>query len=272
MIQYKELKTMAEMEQIQDLEGRVWGMTALPTHQTLTAVKNGGIIVGAYADGELIGFSYGFAGFDNGKSYLCSHMLGIDAAYRSRGIGEMLKQRQREIAIRKGYDMMKWTYDPLETRNAYLNLTKLNGICHTYIENCYGEMQDGFNKGLPSDRFEIHWHLKSPHVVEKQSVNTGNPRTLNTLCFNQESLPVFHKEKELAELTEYSYSIDVPKDFQGLKAASQELAMDWRLQTRELFQKLFTAGYAAVQLKAYENYGKYIFVKKDILDLGGDQT
>ncbi|GGP11116.1 GNAT family N-acetyltransferase [Oceanobacillus neutriphilus] len=272
MIQYKELKTMAEMEQIQDLEGRVWGMATLPTHQTLTAVKNGGIIVGAYADGELIGFSYGFAGFNNGKSYLCSHMLGIDSAYRSRGIGEKLKQRQREIAIQKGYDMMKWTYDPLETRNAYLNLTKLNGICNTYIQNCYGEMQDGFNKGLPSDRFEIHWHLKSPYVIEKQSVNPENPTALNKLTFNQAGLPVFNKEKQPAELTEYSYSINVPKDFQGLKAASQDLAMDWRLQTRELFQKLFKVGYAAVRLKTYENYGKYIFVRKEILDLGGNQS
>ncbi|MFD1387251.1 GNAT family N-acetyltransferase [Oceanobacillus oncorhynchi subsp. oncorhynchi] len=269
MIQCKELKTMAEMEQMQELEGRIWGMATIPTHQTLTAVKNGGIMVGAYADDQLVGFSYGFAGFDNGKSYLCSHMLGMDQAYRSQGIGKMLKQKQREIAIRKGYDMMKWTYDPLETRNAYLNLTKLNGMCNTYIENCYGNMQDGFNKGLPSDRFEIHWHLKSPHVMEQQSVNTENATTLNTLTFNQEGLPVFTKEKEPLELTEYSYSVRVPKDFQGLKAASQELAMDWRLKTRELFQNLFEAGYAAIRLAPYENYGEYIFVKKDILDLGG---
>ncbi|WP_152657125.1 GNAT family N-acetyltransferase [Oceanobacillus sp. CFH 90083] len=272
MIQYKELKTMAEMEQMQELEGRVWGMATIPTHQTLTATKNGGIMVGAYADDDLVGFSYGFAGFDNGKSYLCSHMLGIDQEYRSRGIGEMLKQKQRELAIEKGYDMMKWTYDPLETRNAYLNLTKLNGICDTYIENCYGNMQDGFNKGLPSDRFEIHWHLKSPYVVEKQSINTEKPTALNTLSFNQEGLPVFTKEVEPPQLTEYSYSISVPKDFQGLKAASQELALDWRLKTRELFQKLFQAGYAAVRLKTYEDYGKYIFIRKDILDLGGQQS
>ncbi|WP_040977831.1 GNAT family N-acetyltransferase [Oceanobacillus jeddahense] len=272
MIQCKELKTMAEMEQMQELEGRIWGMTTIPTHQTLTAVKNGGIMVGAYVDDQLVGFSYGFAGFDNGKSYLCSHMLGIEQAYRSQGIGKKLKQKQREIAIRKGYDMMKWTYDPLETRNAYLNLTKLNGICNTYIENCYGNMQDGFNKGLPSDRFEIHWHLKSPYVVEQQPVNTENPTALNTLTFNQEGLPVFTKAKELRKLTEYSYSIHVPKDFQGLKAASQELAMDWRMKTRELFQKLFEADYVAVRLKPHESDGEYIFVKKDNLDLGGKQS
>lgn len=272
MMECREMKTMAEMEQMQELEGRIWGMTTIPTHQTLTAVKNGGIMVGAYINNQLIGFSYGFAGFDNGKSYLCSHMLGIDQAYRSQGIGEMLKQKQREIATHKGYDMMKWTYDPLETRNAYLNLTKLNGICNTYIENCYGEMQDGFNKGLPSDRFEIHWHLKSPYVVKKQKINAENPITLNTITFNQEGLPVFEQGNTHRELSEYSYSVDVPKVFQGLKVSSKELALDWRRKTRTLFQRLFQSGYAAIRLEPYEHYAKYIFVKKETIDLGGQYS
>jgi predicted GNAT superfamily acetyltransferase len=128
MIEIRELKTITEMEQIQELEFKVWGTETIPTHQTLTAVKNGGIMVGAYDGEQLIGFSYGFAGFRDGKSYLCSHMLGIDEAYRSQGIGEKLKLTQRDIAIAKGYDRMHWTYDPLETRNGYLNLSKLNGI------------------------------------------------------------------------------------------------------------------------------------------------
>lgn len=269
MIISKELKTMEEIEQIRELEGKIWGMeTAVPTHQTSTAIKNGGIMIGAYAGDQLIGFSYGFAGYDNGKSYLCSHMLGIDEAYRSQGIGEMLKRKQREIAIEKGYDMMQWTYDPLETRNAYLNLTKLNGICDTYIENCYGEMRDGLNDGLPSDRFEIHWHLTSPYVVEKHTLNIENPVNLNSITFNQAGLAVF-KAHEEQTLTEQFYSVAVPLDIQGLKVASHELAMDWRLQTRTLFQKLFHAGYAAINLNVYENHGEYIFTQKDALKLGG---
>ncbi|MBN6205887.1 hypothetical protein JYK21_05430 [Ralstonia pickettii] len=261
---------MNEMEQVQELEGKVWGMnTVVPTHQTLTAVKNGGIIIGAFDGEQLIGFSYGFAGFQNGRSYFCSHMLGIDEAYRSQGIGEMLKQKQRDIAIEKGYSMMKWTYDPLETRNAYLNLTKLNGICTTYIENCYGEMQDGFNQGLPSDRFEIHWYLTSPHVKGKLLPSIEKTITLNTLSLNKAGQPNFIGAEKGYALTGQAYSVAVPKDFQGLKTASQELAMDWRLQTRKLFQKLFHAGYAAIQLKLRETHGEYIFVKKDTLKLGG---
>jgi predicted GNAT superfamily acetyltransferase len=269
MIEIRELITIAEMQQIQALECKVWGIEAIPTHQTLTAVKNGGIMVGAYVGEQLIGFSYGFAGFRDGKSYLCSHMLGIDEAYRSQGIGEKLKRTQREIAIAKGYDRMQWTYDPLETRNGYLNLTKLNGICDTYVENCYGEMQDGFNQGLPSDRFELHWHLTSPYVVEKHFPPIEGAAALNTLIFNEENLPVFVPGEE-QELTQAAYSMAVPKDFQSLKAISQELAMDWRLQTRALFQGLFKAGYAAVRLQPSETYNEYIFVKKESLALGGE--
>lgn len=269
MIEIKELKTMAEMEEVQVLEHKVWGIPPIPTHQTLTAVKNGGIMVGAYDGDKLIGFSYGFAGFANGKSYLCSHMLGIDEAYRSQGIGERLKLKQREIAIAKGYDRMHWTYDPLETRNGYLNLTKLNGICDTYVENCYGEMEDGFNKGLPSDRFEVHWYLTSPHVTEKHTPDISNPVPVSSLSFNEAGLPVF-VPGDVEQLTAPVYSMAVPKDFQGLKAASHELAMDWRMQTRREFQRLFRAGYAAVRIKAYDKHAEYYFVKKETLKLGGN--
>ena len=78
MIEIREIKTIEQLEQVQQLELNVWGMSAIPLHQTLTAVKNGGIVVGAYQEDKLVGFSYGFAGFREGKSYLCSHMLGID--------------------------------------------------------------------------------------------------------------------------------------------------------------------------------------------------
>ena len=190
MVVIRELTTLAEMEEVQVIEHKVWGMPPIPTHQTLTAVKNGGIMIGAYDGDKMVGFSYGFPGFKDGKIYLCSHMLGIDAAYRSQGIGERLKWKQREIAIAKGYDRMHWTYDPLETRNGYLNLTKLNGICDTYIENCYGEMDDEFNKVLPSDRFEVHWYLKARMLLKNMNRTSATPclqarsHSMRTACRN----------------------------------------------------------------------------------------
>ena len=241
------------MEQVQKLEADIWQTTPLPTHQTLTVAKHGGILVGAYDEDRLVGFSYGFPAVKNGETYLCSHMLGIDEAYRSQQIGEKLKFAQREVAITKGYDLMVWTYDPLETRN------------------CYGEMQDGFNKGLPRDRFEVHWHLTSEYVTEQLQPNNLNPKPLAQLIFDTDQLP-FLKDVNLDNLVEAVYSLPVPKDFQSLKAQNQEKAIQWRLATREAFQKLFEAGYAAVRLEQQEQWNNYIFVKKATLPLGGNES
>lgn len=194
-------------------------------------------------------------------------MLGIDENYRSKGIGECLKKKQQEIAIQKGYTEICWTYDPLETRNAYLNLTKLKGICSVYKENAYGEMKDDLNKGLPSDRFEVHWHISSEHVTAVEAENYNNAVSLNEVSINN-GIPVrtvLYNEKLTADV----YSFTVPKDFQHVKAYSQELAVEWRMTTRKIFQELFSAGYTAVHLIPGKYTAQYIFVKHNTLQLGG---
>ena len=262
----KELKTMDELAMVHDIEKEIWEQTPVPLHQTYTAVKNGGIMLGAFEGGDIVGFSYGFVGFKDGKTFLCSHMLGIRPAHRSRKIGEQLKWRQREIAIAKGYNLIRWTFDPLETRNAYLNLTKLNGICNTYIENCYGEMKDGINKGLPSDRFEVDWHLDSPHVRERHMQAPEDAVSLNAVGKNGSGLPVYI-EGEAGDLGTPAYTLAVPRDFQQLKAEDPDLALEWRMKTREKLGSLFAAGYSAVHLRPYEFHAEYVFVKTGDLKL-----
>lgn len=268
MIQCRTLTTLEEIEQVQRLEKAIWHMSPIPIHQTLTSIKNGGIMVGLYDEDYLIGFSYSFPGFQNGTIYLCSHMLGILPAYQSQGLGERLKNYQRDIAKQKGYDRMHWTFDPLETRNAYLNLSKLNGICHTYVENCYGEMKDGLNQGLPSDRFELHWHIKSPYVTKRETPNMEQAEAINTIIWTEAGLPKFVLQEE-PSLIAQTYTIDVPKDFQALKSADPNLALDWRLQTRTQFQRLFDAGYIAVRLIRYETYSQYVLINHNPLQTGG---
>lgn len=268
MIDIREIKTIEQLEQVQQLEFNIWGMPSIPIHQTLTAVKNGGIVVGAYDGDQLVGFSYGFSGFREGKSYLCSHMLGIDENYRSQGIGEKLKYVQQAIAIERGYDLMVWTFDPLETRNGYLNLSKLNGICYTYIENCYGEMQDGLNKGLPSDRFEVSWYIASDYVNKSVSIDAKNAIPVASCVQSKQGFLCL----EITENLKYNsdlYTLPVPKDFQALKLQDPTLALDWRFKTRRLLQQLFAQGYAAVQLQQQENYNEYVLVKLETLGLEG---
>ncbi|QQD84380.1 GNAT family N-acetyltransferase [Jeotgalicoccus sp. ATCC 8456] len=265
MIEIKELTTLEEIEKIGELEKSIWGMTPLPMHQTLTAVKNGGIVIGAFDNEKIIGFSYGFAGFKDGFTYLCSHMLGIDESYRSKRIGQQLKEAQAKSALKKGYAEMHWTFDPLETRNAYLNLSKLGGIVNVYMENAYGKMTDGINKGLPSDCFEVHWFLSSEHRRSFQAPSLDDALVLNEVSI-KDGVPSFSRVSQQT-LTEPVYGVKVPKDFQHVKKIDSTIALNWRLKTREIFQALFKAGYAAVHLYPEDDTATYIFVPITSLNL-----
>ena len=130
-IEIKAVKSIEELELVNELDERTWGGTPIPIHQTLTVAKNGGIILGSWDGGEMIGFLYSFPGFLNGETYLCSHMLAVADTHRNRGIGYDLKIKQAEVAARAGYSKIRWTYDPLECKNAYLNLSKLEAIALT---------------------------------------------------------------------------------------------------------------------------------------------
>lgn len=269
MMEFRELTTKADMEAVQDLEYKVWKMEPIPTHQTMTAIKNGGIMLGLFDEGKLVGFSYGFAGFQDGKSYLCSHMMGLDVSYRSRGLGEQLKQRQREVALQKGYSLIKWTFDPLESRNAYLNLTKLRGISAVYLENCYGEMTDTFNAGLPTDRLVVHWHIDQAYVEERISFSRASAVELNYCERGENTFPV-NSDRNIDLAERASYAVNVPNNFQALKEQDSELALGWRLAVRCYFQKLFQAGYVVVELHPHKVESTYYFVKKERLKIKSD--
>ena len=266
-MEIREIKSITELEKVQQLEVEVWGHPPIPIHQTLTAIKNGGIVVGAFDGDKLVGVSYSFPGFKNRRVHLTSHILGISNGTRERGIGEALKWEQRKIAIECGYEMMLWTYDPLETRNGYLNLTKLHAICDTYIENCYGEMQDGLNEGLPSDRFEVNWHLTSKYVDKEHVIDLTNASLVAPYKMNDLNFPVLAEENAQHLLKEDVYLLPVPQNFQLLKATDPLLALEWRMKTRSQIQKIFSQGYVAVRLEKGIDVHYYVFIKRNRIEL-----
>lgn len=257
MITYRQLTSIEEMEKVYQLEKRIWQTEIVPTHQTLTSIRNGGLMVGAYAGEKLIGFSYSFPGYKDGHVFLCSHMLGIDHAYRSKGIGEQLKQKQKELALKQGYTLMRWTFDPLETRNAYLNIHKLASRSSTYIENCYGDLADGLNAGLPTDRLEVEWHLteepKDHSMLEAISLNESSYHTSGYLTFT---------EKDILIEDNHVYRFFIPKDFQAMKEKAPKQALKWRLHVRDLCQSLFKHGYELVDVSNEDDKVAYIFTDR----------
>ncbi len=264
-IDIRVLNSNEEMRQMYQLEEFIWqGEGGIPVHQTITAIRNGGLAIGAYCDGQLVGFSYSFAGFKDGKIYLCSHNMGIHPEYRDKGIGASLKNRQKTEAARMGYDMLTWTYDPLETRNGYLNLSKLRAVCSTYIENCYGEFDDGLNAGLPTDRFKVEWWVNSRHVNER--LQTSIEDDVFYIPWKETvSGPTLAINGEIPDAKQVM--VPVPAAFQTIKQDDMKFALDWRLKTRAVFQELFQKGYAAVSL---ERSGEgpvhhYVFIKRSEL-------
>ena len=261
------------MKLVQLLEREVWGANPIPIHQTVTAVKNGGLMLGAFCNEELVGFSYSFAGFNDGQSYLCSHMLGIHPNFQVKGIGAMLKEEQKRAAAMLGYQLITWTFDPLESRNAYLNLSKLRAICSTYVENCYGDMEDGLNGGLPSDRFQVEWWINSEHVTHKvEAFSFPNDSSHFQWIPTRQNLPkLVTDEICINDIVndEGPIYVPVPASFQEVKRKDPQLAIDWRIKSRGIFQTLFAQGFAAVALKKTDDslVHYYVLRKRNKLDL-----
>jgi predicted GNAT superfamily acetyltransferase len=271
----QKIETIKELEKMSQLEQKVWGASSIPVHQTLTSAKNGGIVIGAYIGEQMVGFVYSFPGYKNGEVYLCSHMLGIDQEFRNQGIGYRLKMKQAEEAITLGYRKIRWTYDPLESRNGNLNIAKLGAICSEYIENCYGEMDDDLNKNLPSDRFNVEWLVSSPYLdyrhrmfadlkLEKEQVlldwmerESGYPEAVwKSNCWE-----MFRNQPVLF--------VPVPVNFQELKEKDYGLALDWRYKTREIFVRLFAEGWAVAHVyrELNEPVQYYVLIKRNQLPL-----
>lgn len=269
------IDTIEELEKVAELEQSVWGTSPVPLHQTLTAAKNGGSVIGAFLEKRLVGFVYGFPGFKNGEVYLCSHMMGIEQSFRNQGIGYRLKMRQAEEALKLGYGKIRWTYDPLESRNGRLNIAKLGAICAEYIENCYGEMNDTLNKNMPSDRFNVEWWIGSSYLEERhrlsEEINVIPEQIVLDWKIRDNGYPeAIVKANHIDEFLHSRFLfVPVPLQSQEMKKEDHSLALDWRFKTRDVFVKLFAEGWAVfhVVAKKDEPVQYYVLAKKDSLSL-----
>ncbi|CAH0192124.1 hypothetical protein SRABI96_01697 [Peribacillus sp. Bi96] len=257
----KSLSTLEDLQEVQRLEILVWGMDCVPTHQTITAVKNGGLVLGGYINDQLVGFQYSFPGFKDGRVFLCSHMLAIHPAHQKKGYGRLLKLAQREEALKKGYDLIKWTYDPLESVNANLNIGKLKAVCSTYMEDCYGNMKDTLNEGLSTDRFVVEWNIRQ--VGKEETSLPENSTHIVTTEMNDQGFP-YIKDYHL-ETNADVVAIPIPTDIQKIKKGDLRLAIDWRSKTGELFKTLFANGYVVVGIEREqgEHIQNYLLKKQD---------
>ncbi len=249
MITIQPLTTHQEILAVEQLQRDAWGVPevdVVPLHMLITPPRHGGLLLGAFDGDRLAGFVFGFLGLTpDGRLKHCSHMAGVHPDYRDQGVGYALKLAQREHVLAQGLDLVTWTFDPLETRNATLNFHKLGVVCHTYLRNLYGAMRGAINAGLPSDRFEVEWWIRSQRVVERLRAGEISP---------SRNPPA----GENGAVSRDHILVEVPSNFQALKAIDMDRALRWRLDTRQIFEEAFAQGYWVTDLIKHNDTLAYV--------------
>lgn len=248
------LESAADYEACVELQRATWGRDfgeVVPASILKINQKVGGVSAGAFApDGRMLGFVYGQTGLqgDPPRRVHWSHMLAVDPEARDLGLGTRLKLYQRELLLPLEVEEIQWTYDPLEARNAHLNLNRLGAEVAEYVEDMYAnEMGSELARGIGTDRFIVAWRIQSARVEERVAgrlpdfatqaarfaaapvANTETPRAA-------EGVPLALPEQPLVR-------VEIPASIQTVKADDPEAAYAWRLSTRRAFQEYLARGY-----------------------------
>ena len=250
VIEVRRLKDPEEYRMVTEAEVSVWGIldysSVVAHHVLIAADRRGGLVLGAFEkdSGRIVGFVFGFPAISpEGRLYHYSHMTGVVPEYRYKGLGYILKLMQREFILKQGLDLIAWTYDPLQSPNAKFNIGKLGVIVRKFYINYYGELRDSINIGMPTDRFEAEWWVKSKLVEDKLS-SLLRPPTLDTLIkLGSEVVTRVEVINNLPILTDYDLNstsklilIEIPEDLSRLRG-NNDLLLRWRLGLREVFNR-----------------------------------
>jgi predicted GNAT superfamily acetyltransferase len=272
------LETPEEMTAVEALQRLVWPGSEtdiIPGHMLLAAVHNGGLALGAFVGGDLVGVAFGFPGIyptpDGPRLKHHSHILGVKPDWNGKGVGFALKRAQWQVVRKQGIDRITWTYDPLLSRNAHLNIARLGAVCDTYLRSEYGGMRDGLNIGLPSDRFQVDWWLNTKRVERRLSrrprpvLGIDHYRTADATVLEAHTYRghVPHPPDAKSSMTGTLLLVEIPSDFPDLKAANLPLARDWRIYTREVFEDAFSKGYLVTDFVHGKGRSFYVLTHAD---------
>jgi len=236
-IEIRQLFQLEEFEEVVGLQKSIWSFAdveLLPLRFLVVASKVGGHVFGAYDGLRMIGFCFAIPGIKpDGHPYLHSHMLGVLPAYRNAQVGRSLKLRQREDALARGIALIEWTFDPLELKNAFLNIERLGAIVRVYKENQYGTTSSPLHGGLPTDRCVAEWYLDSDRV---KRVLAGDP------------IPHAGSAERIA----------YPADIARIRAEDQPCASEIQRANGAKFLDAFGRGFAATGFDRSDSHGTYL--------------
>ena len=275
----RDLTTIDEFRQVMDLERAIWGytdssdMVGVPVF--IFTIHRGASLIGAFdRSARMVGFAYAVVGMKDQRPMLWSHMTGVLPEFRG-GLGYRLKLAQRDRALAQGYDLIEWTFDPMQAMNAHFNFAKLGGIVEEYEENFYGESTSALHKGTPTDRVVLSWKIATPHVVRRlerarppqeavastmRAHEVSESRVANTTVMEGE----WRKTKQI-DLTigDRRVWIEIPTGFTEMQQRAPDHALAWRMDLRQMFQTYFAKGYRAVDfvLQREQGFGRYLLAR-----------
>ena len=258
-------RTEEDMSEFSEVMRDAWdGMPdseVIPSH-VFEASRETGNVLGAYMDGELIGFAYQIPDTEE-QGLIHSHAVGVTSDHAGEGVGEQIKRGQRQHALDRGFDKIEWTYDPLLGMNANLNIGKLGGKVSEYREDVY-DSENGTTAGeTPADRFVVEWDLDSDHVERtlEGEENSYDPGTVISaqgpdIDLEDSTLKCLEGGYKLREVPEGAVAVQIPRDRSVAEEAGTE--EEWRYATREVFQTLFDDGYEVIDFQTESHGNTYI--------------
>lgn len=245
-VQIRPLRSHEELRACERIQQAVWGSVGVSSELMKVTQKYGGIVLGAVENGKLLGFIYALLARRNGRLIHWSHLMAVRPGLRGRGLGFRMKLAHRKLALAQGITSICWTFDPLQSRNAALNVARLGASAEEYIEDCYGRFPSAIEKGLPSDRFVMNWHIATKAVERRlrfgpppEPGTTGariNETALNSRGFLEIRRVSF-------ELRRRRLLLEIPVNTDEMRSVSLPLARRWRFEARAIFQKYLAVGY-----------------------------
>lgn len=233
-IEIRMCSDFAEYQQCVRMQEVVWGRDlVVGTSMFVVAHHTGGQVIGAFDGKTIVGFTMALAGVREGKPFLHSHMTAVIEEYRDRGVGRRLKLFQRQEALKRGIDLVEWTFDPLELKNAYFNLVRLGAVARRLIPNCYGVTDSPLHAGLPTDRFVAEWWLDSDRV---KNILADNPMPPTG--------PVAR--------------VSLPSNLGEIKSSDREAGARIQSRAREQFERYFRTGCVATSIETQGETTDYI--------------
>ena len=240
------LNKLEEFRECERIQKAVWGNVGVGSEVLGVTQKYGGLVLGASLNRKIAGCLYAFLARHGGRLIHWSHIMAVRPAYRDFGLGFRMKVAHRRLALAQGLRSICWTFDPLQSRNAALNLARLGARVEEYIPDCYGSFPSAIEKGLPSDRFVVNWRIAS-RAVERRLRARPPARSLPSCpCVNETRINAqgFLENRRIhLDLREGRLLLEIPYNTDMMRARNLPLARRWRFETRRIFLRYLAAGY-----------------------------